>query len=94
MSLEDEIKKLNENIGLLIKILKDHKKNTETNRPRIIPVTQWNKYHSWPPIGGLRSLIFNAKSNGIGQCIKKVGKSVLIIEDEFLNWLKNHPGVK
>ena len=28
---------------------------------RLIPVTKWNDYHPWPPIGGLRHLIFYEK---------------------------------
>ena len=36
----------------------------EKTERRIIPVTQWNDHHAWPPQGGLRHLIFHAATNG------------------------------
>ena len=50
---------------------------------RLIPVTDWNKFHNWPPVGGLRHLIFNAESNGFSPAIKRVGRRVLIDEARF-----------
>jgi len=49
----------------------------------LIPVPDWNKYHSWPPQGGLRHLIFNEKTNGFASAFKRVGRRVLIDEAEF-----------
>ncbi len=53
---------------------------TET---KLIPVTQWNEHHSWPPCGGLRHLIFNEHTNGFHQCVRRVGRRVLIDEKAF-----------
>lgn len=50
---------------------------------RLIPVPDWNKHHSWPPIGGLRHLIFNQESNGFKTAFKRVGRRILIDEAEF-----------
>ncbi|MGZ8250564.1 MAG: hypothetical protein ACXWUF_21295 [Methylomagnum sp.] len=50
---------------------------------RLIPVPEWNKHHSWPPIGGLRHLIFNEETNGFANAFKRVGKRVLVDESEF-----------
>jgi hypothetical protein len=50
---------------------------------RLIPVPDWNKYHNWPPVGGLRHLIFNEKTNGFASAFKRVGRRVLIDEKEF-----------
>ena len=50
---------------------------------RLIPVPEWNDYHSWPPQGGLRHLIFNEKTNGFASAFKRVGRRVLIDEAEF-----------
>lgn len=58
------------------------------NHRRFIPVSKWPDYHSWPPIGGLRHLIFNAKVNGFNACIVRAGRRVLIDEQSFLNWLE------
>lgn len=54
---------------------------------RLIPVTEWNQYHSWPPVGGLRHLIFNADQNGFERAIRRVGRRVLIDEAEFFAWV-------
>lgn len=56
--------------------------------PRLIPVPKWNDHHDWPPPGGLRSLIFNRKTNGFDKVIKKVGRCVLIDEHAFFEWVE------
>lgn len=53
----------------------------------LIPVTHWNQHHPWPPIGGLRHLIFNSRSNGFSKCIRRVGRRVLIDEAAFFQWV-------
>lgn len=55
---------------------------------RLIPVTEWHKHHAWPPIGGLRHLIFFAESNGFKSVICRVGRRVLIDEQAFFAWAK------
>jgi hypothetical protein len=50
---------------------------------RLIPVPKWNEFHPWPPPGGMRYLIFNAKRNGFAKAFKRVGKRVLIDEEVF-----------
>ena len=57
-----------------------------TDRSKLIPVTRWNDYHVWPPIGGLRHLIFYEKTNGFSACVVRVGRRVLIDEDKFFEW--------
>ena len=44
---------------------------TTEQQTRLIPVTKWSEYHAWPPVGGLRHLIFFEKTNG-GNGILKV----------------------
>ena len=50
---------------------------------RLIPVPDWSKFHPWPPIGGLRHLIFNAETNGFKTAFKRAGRRVLVDEAEF-----------
>ncbi len=54
---------------------------------RLIPVTVWNEYHAWPSIAGLRYLIFNEKANGFSNCLRRVGRRVLIDETSFFKWV-------
>lgn len=59
---------------------------TET---RLIPLTEWPKYHPWPPIGGLRHLAFNAPKNGFDKVICRCGRRILINEVAFFEWAQN-----
>ena len=54
---------------------------------RLIPVTQWNKHHTWPSLGGLRHLIFHAKTNGFDRVIRRIGRRVLVDEQAFFQWV-------
>ena len=56
---------------------------------RLIPVTDWPNHHEWPPIGGLRHLIFNEKENGFSKCIRRIGRRVLIDERSFFEWVED-----
>ena len=64
----------------------------ETKTPRLIPVTDWNKHHIWPPIGGPRHLIFNKDKNGFDRVVRKCGRRVLIDEDAFFEWTNDNGG--
>lgn len=62
--------------------------DANSNSNRLIPVPDWKKYHEWPPIGGLRHLIFNEKTNGFNKVIKRVGRRILIDEQAFFKWVE------
>lgn len=66
---------------------------SDTN-PKLIPASEWNKHHSWPPPGGLRHLIFHEKTNGFHTCVKRVGRRVLIDEKNFFKWVESQNGEK
>lgn len=59
-------------------IMTDH-----TPPTRLIPVKKWSESHDWPTKGGLRHLIFHARTNGFASAFKRVGRRVLIDEREF-----------
>ena len=61
----------------------DHHMDTR----RLIPASEWNRYHAWPPQGGLRHLIFNGKDNGFEHVIRRVGRRVLVDEAAFFAWV-------
>lgn len=56
---------------------------------RFIPLSKWPDFHPWPPLGGLRSLVFNAKERGFQKCFTRAGRRILIDESEFFQWLEN-----
>ena len=58
----------------------------------LIPVSRWNEFHEWPTQGGLRHLIFNAKTNGFDAVIRRVGRRFLIDEGAFFKWVDDEDG--
>ena len=54
---------------------------------RLIAVPDWEKYHPWPPVGGLRHLIQNRMKNGFDNVLKKVSTIWLIDETAFFEWV-------
>lgn len=55
---------------------------------RLIPLTEWPNHHLYPPIGGLRHLVFHASENGFEKVIRRVGRRVLIDEQAFFEWVR------
>jgi len=62
--------------------------NKNLSKNSLIPLTEWSKLHPWPPIGGLRHLVFHAKENGFDSVIRRVGRRVLIDEQAFFEWIE------
>ena len=58
----------------------------------LITVKDWGLHHNWPPIGGMRHLIFNKNTNGFDKAFKKVGSRVLIDEDAFFRCVEKQNG--
>lgn len=56
--------------------------------PQLLTVQQWTSKHAWPPLGGLRHLIFCAKSNGFESVLRRVGRRILIDESAFFEWVE------
>lgn len=56
---------------------------------KLIPLTDWPKRHAWPPLGGLRHLVFNAKKNGFDKVLVRVSGRVLIDETAFFQWCQS-----
>lgn len=63
----------------------------QKNKPgeRIIPLTKWNDYHSYPPIGGLRHLVFFGHQNGFNKVVIRAGRRILLDEKKYFEWLRD-----
>ena len=59
-----------------------------TKGTRLIPVPDWPNHHPWPPLGGLRHLIFHAETNGFDTAFVRVGRRVLVDEAEFFRCVR------
>lgn len=67
-------------------------KDSAQPKTRLIPVNKWNEYHQWPPVGGLRHLIFYGKTNGFDKVTRRCGRRVLIDEAAFFQWMEEQNG--
>ena len=52
-------------------------------RRRLIPLSQWPKYHPWPSVAGMRHIRFHSETNGFKDAFRTVGRRVLVDEAEF-----------
>ena len=55
---------------------------------RLIPLVDWPKYHPWPPLGGLRHMVFHGDKTGFSRVTIKVGRRRLIDEKKFFEFVK------
>lgn len=65
--------------------------NEQTTEPALaisprLTVKSFCAKHDWPE-GGLRHLIFH-KPDGFERCIRRVGRKILIVEEEFFQWIE------
>lgn len=65
----------------------------ETTTPKLILVTDWNKYFEYPTLGALRALIFNADKNGFNKVTRRIQSRVLIHVEAFYNWVEEINGM-
>lgn len=59
----------------------------ESSHTRLIPLTDWSKYHAWPPLGGLRHMVFHGEKTGFARVTVKVGRRRLIDERKFFEFV-------
>ena len=87
------------NIIGLIKLQAEKEQPREINNiaveelSRLIPLSEWNKYHPYPTKNTLYQYSFNKEENGFKDCIQyggANGKRILIDEKKFFEWQKNH----
>jgi len=60
---------------------------TVVKNKRYSTVKDMPKHYSSFTISSKRWLIFNEKTNGFAQCIKRLGKKILIDLDAFEEWV-------
>ena len=64
------------------------KENKENSQEELILVTDWEKYYSYPKLGTLRALIFNADKNGFNKVIRRIGGRILIKVSAYFDWVE------
>jgi len=59
---------------------------------RFLTVRQWTEQYPWPPLGGVRHLVFNATHNGFDAVVRRVGRRVLLSENAMLAFIEKNGG--
>lgn len=56
---------------------------------RLIPLSDWDKFHTWPTVHALRAYVYDRASNGFDDhgVYKRVGRRILIDEAAFFRWV-------
>ncbi len=62
------------------------------NTPLLLTIRQFCEQNQGFKESGIRSLIFCAEENGLGQCFVRVGRKILIIVDALFLWLDEKNG--
>ncbi len=57
-------------------------------RPNLSTVGGLLKKYPWLTEGGIRHFLFHMNENGLHRAVKKMGRRILIDEDEFFNWIE------
>jgi hypothetical protein len=61
---------------------------------RYIPIVKWNKYHDWPSVNGLRGIMRDSASNGSNKVFKRVGRKIVVDENQFFEWMETQTNVR
>lgn len=62
---------------------------TATPPTRLLTVSQFVEKHSWATKGGLRGLLFNRRKNGLDAAVVRLGRKLLLDEEQFFQWLES-----
>lgn len=91
MTIEQLLTAIIEELKILNSNFDNPSKELVKNGKRFLTVKQWGSHHSWPSEGGLRNIIFHKEKFVAEKCFKKVGRRILIDEEEFLKWIESNP---
>lgn len=64
--------------------------NQSLTTPTLLTIRQFAERHKAFSQAGLRYLIFNASTNGMTKCLRRVGRRVLIDEARFFEWIEHN----
>ena len=57
---------------------------------RFIPLVKWPEFHPYPSLGGLRWLAFTNRDNFRTECVRSIGRRLLLDEAATLRWFARH----
>ncbi len=60
----------------------------------LLTIKQFTQHHPAFNEGGVRHLIFHADTNGFSQCIRRIGRKVLLDEAKVFHWIDEQNGIQ
>ncbi len=63
---------------------------TEQNKKQYKTVKQIAESYDGFTESAIRFILFNRKQNKFDSCVRKIGRKILISENDFLQWIENH----
>lgn len=97
--LDFRLKQAEEMYGLpckyhIIEMLALMKELYNQESTRYILITEWNMYHTYPTVSGLRNLVDKADKNGFNEynVVHRRNGRVFINEQNYLKWFKEYKG--
>lgn len=67
----------------------DSEVENQNEGERFYTIKEFCKKHSWPTEHSIRWMMFNAEQNGFDKVVRRVGRRILIKENEFYNWVNS-----
>jgi hypothetical protein len=55
--------------------------------PTLLTVQQFSEKHKGFTLGGLRWLLFHRDTNGLSRAVVRLGRKILLDEEEFFAWV-------
>lgn len=74
--------------GLLSASKDDTPKEPAQTQNRMIPLSKWNDFHSWPTVNSLRGMVFSSYRTGADYFVKKIANRLIVDESLFFAWCK------
>lgn len=59
-----------------------------------LTIKQLAEKYKFITVNGIRWAIFNSEQNGFKKCIVRLGRKIVLCEEDFLQWIEEHREVK
>jgi len=82
------LERIDKRLERLEALEQDKIESKQPAKDRLIPLSDWNKYHVYPPVASLRHIVFFESTNGASKFIRRIGRRVLICEKSFFEWVE------
>lgn len=76
----------------LVNLVKTLNNEEKPQQSRIIPLSEWGKFHNYPTVSALRQYYFKREENGFSEVVEYGGNNngrILLDETKVFEWLRS-----